>query len=76
MKTWIGLFLAVSGLAIGLGSTLLDDSIAGDTEHASFLGWSLTDISEYSPTLVGLAVLMMIASFLLIFSNRRDELDY
>lgn len=76
MKIWIGLLLAVLGLIIGLGSTLLDSSATLTTEHASFFGISTADLSRHSPTLVGLAVLMMIASFLLIFSRRNDELEY
>ena len=76
MKTWFGLLLAVLGLTIGLGSTLLDSATTLSTDRASFLGISATELSEHSPTLVGLAVLMMIASFLLIFSRRNDTLEY
>lgn len=76
MKTWLGLFLTVLGLAIGLGSTLLDDATLVHTEYANFLGISLADIADYSPTLVGLALLLMIVSFFLIFANRKDEMEY
>ena len=76
MKTWIGLLLTVLGLAIGLGSTVLDDIALYNTDYAGFLGIPMADIIKYSPSLVGLALLLMIASFFLIFANREDEMDY
>lgn len=73
MRTWIGLILAVLGLVLGLGSTLLDDSLVRSTDYASFLGIPLVQLVKHSPTLVGLAILMMIGSFLLIFSKRNHD---
>lgn len=76
MKTWIGLLFTVLGLAIGLGSTLLDDIAPQYAEHAGFFGLPLTDIANHTSTFVGLAIVMMIASFFLIFANRENEVDY
>ena len=76
MKTWLGLLLTVLGLAIGLGTTLLNDVTLTHTEYANFLGISVTEIADYSPTLIGLALLLMIVSFFLIFANREDEMEY
>ncbi len=75
MKTWFGLLLAILGMVIGLSSTLLDSTnIAAD--RASIVGKSFTLLSSHSPLLIGLAIVMMIGSFLLIFSRRNDDLEY
>ena len=76
MKTWIGLFLTLLGLALGLGSALLDDPTLQSTEYASFLGISLPDMVRYSPILTASALVFMVVSFFLIFANREDETEY
>ncbi len=76
MKTWIGLLFTVLGLAIGLGSTLLNDIAPQHIEYAGFFGMPLTDLANYSSLLVGLAIVMMVMSFFLIFANRDSEIDY
>ena len=76
MKTWIGLLLTALGLALGLGSVLLGDPVLRSTEYASFLGVSLPDVMQYSSILTAIALVFMVASFFLIFSNREDEVEY
>ena len=76
MKTSLGLLLTVLGLALGLGSTLLDDATLQHTEYATFLGLPLAELADYSPTLVGIALVLMVVSFFLIFANREDEIEY
>ena len=75
MKTWFGLLLAILGMVIGLGSTLLDSTQMG-ADRASVLGKSFTLLSSHSPMMISLAIVMMIGSFLLIFSRRNDEVEY
>ena len=76
MKTWIGLLFTVLGLAIGLGSTLLEDMTPRSTEYAGFLGMPLADLASHTSVLVGLAIIMMVTSFFLIFANRENEIEY
>ena len=76
MKTWLGLLLTVLGLALGLGSTLLGDTTFQHTEHATFLGLSLAESSAYSSALIGVALVLMVSSFFLIFANREDDMEY
>ena len=76
MKTWLGLFLTVMGLALGLSSALLDDTALHHTEYATFFGLSTVDLANHSPLLIGLALVLMVASFFLIFANREDEMEY
>ena len=76
MKTWLGLLLTVLGLTLGLGSTLLDNAPLRHIQRTSFLGISITEVAEYSPVLVGVALVLMVVSFFLIFTNREDEIDY
>ena len=63
-------------MSIGLGSTLLEDMGKQYAEKVSFLGFIPADITTHNTLLVGVALFLMIISFLLIFSNREDEVDY
>ena len=76
MKTSLGLLLTVVGLALGLGSIILDDATLQHTEYAAFFGLPWAELAGYSPTLVGIALVLMVVSFFLLFANREDEMEY
>lgn len=71
MKTWIGLFLALLGLSMGLVSTVFTNITMADPERASFFGIDITGVAANSSSIVGLSLLILIASFCIIFSSKK-----
>nr|WKN34878.1 hypothetical protein K4G66_21115 [Tunicatimonas sp. TK19036] len=70
MKNWIGLVLALIGLCLGLVSTILTNITANDPEQASFFGIDFSSMINNSPSIVGFSLLILIASFCIIFSSK------
>ena len=71
MKTWIGLLLALIGLGLGLVSTVFTNISVSEPERASIFGFDITSITENSPSIVGFSLLVLIASFCIIFSSKK-----
>jgi len=74
MKTWIGLVLALIGVALGLASTVLIDFISSHPNQVNIFGISAEVINTNTPSLVGLSLLLLIVSFYLVYSSKRRKL--